>query len=267
VKTILVDDNVLEMELFRIECEGIADIEIVGTFSNPLKALEYASENDVEYALLDIDMPGMSGLEFAGKLREKRRDIIIMFVTGHTEHAVEAIRMKADYIIFKPYDKNDIIDAITRAKLMHRRQGKRVNATLFGNFDVSIDGEVVHFRSSKAKELMALLICSEGNNVSIYEIMDKLWEDENVSIDNAVYRKAIKNLLDTLREYGAESIVVRERGACRIVKDEIECDYYRFLEGEKEAMIKFQGEFLTEYSWAEVYNGRLVELKERALNK
>lgn len=264
MKTILVDDNALEMELFCIECEDIKEIEIVGSFNNPLQALEFAKENDVEFALLDIDMPGMNGLELANKLRGIRADIIIMFVTGHTEHAVEALRMKVDYIIFKPYDKEDIMDAVSRAKLMHRRQKKRVCATLFGSFDVSIDGEAVKFRSSKAKELMALLISHEGENVSIYEILDKLWEDEHISIDNAVYRKAIKNLSDTLKEYNCENILVRERGQCRIEKNEIDSDYYSFLEGDEEAIIKYQGEFLNEYSWGEYYIGRLNELKEKS---
>ena len=159
MKTILVDDMLLDMQLFELKCADVTDFEIVGKFTDPLEAIAYAQENVVDFALLDIDMPGMNGMELARQLRQLRSDVIIVFVTAHPKFAVDALKMKADYIVFKPFDRDDIIDVMERAKLFRQRQKKRFYFHTFGLFDMLIDGKPVHFRSGKAKELMALCVC------------------------------------------------------------------------------------------------------------
>ncbi len=268
MKLILVDDSLIELNLFATECAVLENAEIVGMFSKGQDALAFCEQNrNVECALLDIDMPGMNGIELSVALRQLRKDIIIIFVTGHTEFAAEAIRQKADYILFKPFDREDVIDALERAQLMHLRQRKPVYATLFDSFDVVANQRHIKFRSAKAKELFALLICKEGREVSIHEIVDCLWNgDDMADVRSVGYRKAIKNLADTLQEYGIEGLLERSRGYCRIDPSNIETDYYRFLRGEEGAMSLYQGRFLSEYAWAEEYVYRLEEIKNAAGN-
>ena len=124
MKTILVDDMLLDLQLFEMKCADMPDFEIVGKFTDPYQAVAYAAGHVVEFALLDIDMPGMNGIDLAQKLRQIRRDIIIVFATAHPKFAVDALRMKADYMIFKPFDREDIADVLERAKLLRRRQRK-----------------------------------------------------------------------------------------------------------------------------------------------
>ena len=68
MKTILVDDILLDMRLFELKCADMPEFEIVGKFTDPAEAVEFATHNVVEFALLDIDMPGMNGMELAVKL-------------------------------------------------------------------------------------------------------------------------------------------------------------------------------------------------------
>ena len=112
MKTILVDDMLLDLQLFELKCADMPDFEIVGKFTDPQAAIEYASGHVVDFALLDIDMPGMDGIQLAQALRRLRSDIIIVFATAHPKFAVEALKMKADYIIFKPFDREDIADVM-----------------------------------------------------------------------------------------------------------------------------------------------------------
>ena len=56
MKVILVDDEPLSLNLFKIECGNMPGFEVVGFFDNSLDALEYAQKNPVDFALLDIDM-------------------------------------------------------------------------------------------------------------------------------------------------------------------------------------------------------------------
>ena len=69
MKTILVDDMLLDLQLFELKCADIPDFEIVGKFTDPAQAVEYAGSHEVDFALLDIDMPGMNGIELARRLR------------------------------------------------------------------------------------------------------------------------------------------------------------------------------------------------------
>jgi two-component SAPR family response regulator len=263
MKTILVDDMLLDLKLFELKCADMPDFEIVGKFTDPAEAVAYASSHEVDFALLDIDMPGMDGIELARRLREMRADIIIVFATAHTKYAVEAIRMKADYILFKPFDREDIADVLERAKLLHGRQRKRIYFHTFGVFDMLVDSQPVHFRSAKAKELMALCVFRDGCVVSIHEIIEYLWgEDADVDTDKTGYRRTIKELTDTLREVKAEEILQRERGSCRARMELAASDYRDFMNGDAAACCLFQGSYMQQYCWAESAIYALQERKE-----
>ena len=241
------------------------DFEIVGKFTNPDQAIAYASSHVVDFALLDIDKPGMNGMELAQRLRKIRRDIIIVFATAHPKFAVDALRMKADYMIFKPFDRDDIADVMERAKLLRRRQNKRFFFRTFGAFDMLVDGEPVRFRSAKAKELMALCLYRQGCPTSIHEIVECLWGEDTVNADSTGYRRTIKELTDTLRDYAAEELILRARGSLQLRLELVDSDYQRFLEGDSDAICQFQGSFLHQYSWAEPMTCALQEKKELIL--
>lgn len=261
MNTILVDDMLLDLQLFEMKCADMPDFKIVGKFTNPLAAIEYAKNNVVDFAILDIDMPGMNGMDLAKQLRQIRLDIIIVFATAHPRFAVDAMKMKADYIIFKPFDREDIIDVLERAKLFRQRQKKRYYFHTFGLFDMLVAGEPVHFRSGKAQELMALCVYRNGRSVSIHEIVEYLWGDDAAdSPENTGYRRTIKELTDTLKSCSADELFVRERGSVRIRAELVDSDYQEFMNGSTEACCKFQGYFMQQFSWAE---SAVYELEER----
>ena len=60
----------------------------------------------------------------------------------------------------------------------------------------------------------------------------------------------IRSLRDTLREYGIENIMQKERKGIRITPEKIICDMYRFYEGDTEVIKLFRGEYLVSYPWA-----------------
>lgn len=255
----------LDLQLFELKCADMPDFEIVGKFTNPDQAIAYAAGHVVDFALLDIDMPGMNGMELAQRLRQIRRDIIIVFATAHPKFAVDALRMKADYMIFKPFDREDIADVMERAKLLRRRQNKRFFFRTFGAFDMLVDGEPVRFRSAKAKELMALCLYRQGCPASIHEIVECLWGEETAGADSTGYRRTIKELTDTLRDYAAEELILRARGSLQLRLELVDSDYQRFLDGDPDAVCQFQGSFLRQYSWAEPMVYTLQEKKQLML--
>ena len=249
MKVILVDDEPLSLNLFKIECGNMPGFEVVGFFDNSLDELDYAQKNPVDFALLDIDMPEMNGIELARRLRMARPGMIVIFVTAHPEYAADAIHAKADFVVFKPYEREDIIDALERARLLSERQKKRVFFRTFGHFDMFVENRLVRFKSSKAKELLALCVSRMGGEVTIYEMVDTLWADTG---DQGLgYRTTIKALNDTLKEVGAEKILKRKRSVLYLDVDEFDCDLFDFKTGKAGARSAFHGEFMQQYAWAQ----------------
>ena len=242
--TIVVDDELLSMEQFEEECRGIPEINVVGKFDNPEDALTYAKSNRVDFALLDVEMPHM----------------ILIYVTGYTQYVVDVMKIKADYCIMKPYDEKDIKDAIERAKLLSKRQEKRVRVQMFGRFDVFVDDKVLHFQNKKSKELLALCMDHKGGIVTMEEATDKLWPDR--PYDERVkrlYRKAIGSVQEVLEEAGINGFFESGRGSCHVHIGDIQCDYYTYLSNPVQYEDLFQEEYLFDYEWGEETLAQLMK--------
>ena len=67
----------------------------------------------------------------------------------------------------------------------------------------------------------------------------------------------LHDLRATLREIGMEDVLIRERRQLAIRRDMVDCDYYRMLEGDMNAINSYGGSYMTEYSWAELTAGQL----------
>ena len=104
MRVMIVDDERLALRQFVMETEDIPDIEVAGAFSNPLQALEYLKENPVEAVFLDIEMPELNGIILAEKMRELYSDLVVIFITGYEQYTLDALKVKADYYMTKPYD-------------------------------------------------------------------------------------------------------------------------------------------------------------------
>lgn len=262
MKTILVDDQLWNMLQFKAECEDIPEIELVGEFESAKDALAYARENLVEFALLDIEMPGMNGIELARRLREIYPNVIIVFLTGHKQYLEEFINLKADYYVFKPYTKSDVLDVIERAKLLSGRLKKRVRIRTFGRFDVFVDGKPLYFRSAKAKELLALLVDKRGAICTAREALDTIWADRNYGRDDtSVFRVTILRLRETLEQVNAQDILRSSVQGKYLDTAQVECDLYELLDSGRWEL--FHGEYMSDYSWAERTLGTLEDARHR----
>ena len=259
MKTILVDDLLGMMMQFKLECADLPEIELVGEFTNSMDALEFAKNNLVEFALLDIEMPGMNGVDLAKELRKLYPGVIIVFVTGHKEYLEDFLTVKADYYVLKPYTREDVLEVLQRAKLLSGRLKKRVFIHTFGSFDVFIDDTPIHFKRKKAKELLALLVDRRGTTVTAEEALDLLWEDRTYSTGStSVYRVTAVSLRETLEEYGISDIIGSTSRGKYIKRGIVDCDLFAFLSGDEDAKRRFQGRYLTNYSWGEETLGMLM---------
>lgn len=256
MRTIVVDDEPWAIRNFQRQCDSLQSLDIVGSFTNPVEALEFSKHNQVDFAVLDIDMPLMNGLELGIQLRSLYPDVVLVYVTAYNQYANAALQQKADYSLTKPCSPEDIIDVVSRAQLLSMRQRKPVFIRTFGNFDVFLNGQAIFFPSAKAKELLAFLVHNKGGIVTTAEAMATVWDGDG---SNALCRTAAMRLRKTLESNGI-SYILSNKGEDRFVDiRQFDCDYYLFLHGIKVVEWAFTGEYMSQYSWAEATLSTLLK--------
>ena len=135
--------------------------------------------------------------------------------------------------------------------MVEEKPKKRLRIQCFGDFEVFCDGVPLHFKRSKSKELLALLVDRQGLSLSRAEAFSILWEDR--LYDRSMQKQfdvIIRSMRDTLREYGIDAIFEMKNGRLRIRPEMIECDMYRFFEGDADAFNAYRGEYMNAYPWA-----------------
>ena len=167
--------------------------------------------------------------------------------------------MKASGYIMKPVSKDDVARELSDLRFPIIPQANALlRVQCFGNFDVfTPDGKHVRFERSKAKEVFAYLVHKHGSSCTTREIFAIIFEDEP-------YEKKLQNLLQTyiyamiksLKDVGAEDVIVRSYNALAVNPDLIDCDYYRFQQLDAGAINSYETEYMSQYEWAEfLYNG------------
>lgn len=114
MNALIVDDNKIARTTIKLLADRVDDITIVAECSNAMDAYNLLQAQPVDLLLLDIEMPGMTGLELTKNLVTKRP--IIIFITSKREYAADAFDLNvADYII-KPVTSSRFIQAIDKAR-------------------------------------------------------------------------------------------------------------------------------------------------------
>lgn len=116
MKTLIVDDNKIARTTMRQLARQVRDMVVVGESVNAMEASNILREQQVELLLLDIELPGMTGIELIKNLGNKRP--VIIFTTAKKEYAVEAFELNvADYLV-KPVTPARFIQAVDKAREM-----------------------------------------------------------------------------------------------------------------------------------------------------
>jgi DNA-binding LytR/AlgR family response regulator len=114
MNALIIDDNKMARMTTKQLADKIADLTIVAECSNAFEAYNLLLAESIDLLLLDIEMPGMSGLELTKNLVNKRP--IIIFITSKKEYATDAFDLNVvDYII-KPITSSRFIQAIDKAR-------------------------------------------------------------------------------------------------------------------------------------------------------
>ena len=260
-----VDDEYYALKMLEGAIKEAVSGAALYSCQSPELAIETAKREKIDVAFLDIHLPGMSGVELAKALKDTNSKINIIFATGYSEYMKEGIDLRASGYLLKPVTAEAV--KVEMENLRHPIEWsaeKRVRVLTFGNFDVFIDGQPLKFERKQSKEIFAYLIDKRGTSATYAELASIIWEDgEYDRTRQKNLQVYIASLVKTLNGAGENDLILKNRQGILVNTAKVDCDYYRFLEGDTKAINSFAGQYMSAYSWAEFTTGYL----ENQLNK
>ena len=179
IRILLVDDDCQNSELLKkfLEVEGY-EMEYA---ENGRAGWEMYASSRPDLVLLDINMPLMNGFELARRIREQDRDVLVFFLTDHTEKAdrLKGFDLKGNDYIPKPFYPEELIAKI-RERFEHRQSSLPTRITIGRTiFDrnlstIEIDGVQRHL-SVRQSEILTILVQNINKTVERETILQSVW--------------------------------------------------------------------------------------------
>lgn len=149
--TIIIDDNELACQELKRQLEVFPDIQVVGIAYNSFDGLALTNEKRPNVVFLDVQMPGISGLDFLDRVPQvKNGQCRVVMYTAHNEFVLPAIRKRAFDVLLKPIDTNELATIVTRLREEPLSQDhgaeacRKLNSDMILLYTNSVDFRVVN---------------------------------------------------------------------------------------------------------------------------
>lgn len=240
---------------FNIEC-----------FDNYNDSLEYAKNNIVDLAMLDIKINSDDGYELARELKEINNETEICFVSGYSENAINAFKLDAIGFIEKPYDYDEVSKLLDRFMAIPQKKALPVFVKTFGKFEIYKNNEIVTFNSAKAKELLAFLVNRLGETVGLDDIVMNVF-DKGTENGYNYMRIIFHRLNKILKEHDLEYLVGHQKNNYYVNLKEFDCDLYEYNNGNKDYITAYNGAYMEGYDWGKATKNKLDSQLEKKMIK
>src|SRR2546430_859080 len=130
LRTLIVDDEPIARRVLREELEQFDEVEIAGEAGDGAEALSQIRRLRPDLMFLDLQMPGMDGFEVIRSLRMAPSIPVIVIVTAHNEHAIEAFEAGAIDYLQKPVVQERLAATLERVLRMHPKDAANRLAAL-----------------------------------------------------------------------------------------------------------------------------------------
>lgn len=206
LKSIIIDDEHLAIEVIEEYSKRIRSVQIQQTFTNAIDAIEFLQSNKIDLVFLDINMPDLDGLQFLNSLQLREKPMII-FTTAYSEYAIDGFHHNAIDYLLKPIEFEKFISAVNKAhnhhNLLHQKvtEGNTKKHSLDDILLIKDGGKTFPIKFSEI-----LFIQGSGNYVTYHTEQKKIMSLQNL------------NDLETLLP---ESLFMRVHRSYIIAKDQI----------------------------------------------
>ena len=203
---LIADDENLELKVLEktVKKHFVDELEIFAS-SNGRKASQICDEVKPDIALLDIEMPGMNGIELAKYIKEKYAECIIIFITAYDrfDYAIEAMHIKAFDYLLKPWKEERLCELINTA-IENVRSMQKTDGIVHSQKDVIKDYIDRNYKKDiSAKDVAGMLGYSD---VYFSKVFKQLFDDNfinyltKIRIDRA--KVLLKDVSFNIKEVG-----------------------------------------------------------------
>ena len=203
---LIADDENLELKVLEktIKKHFVDELEIFAS-SNGRKASQICDEVKPDIALLDIEMPGMNGIELAKYIKEKYAECIIIFITAYDrfDYAIEAMHIKAFDYLLKPWKEERLCELINTA-IENVRSMQKTDSIVHSQKDIIKDYIDRNYKKDiSAKDVAGILGYSD---VYFSKVFKQLFDDNfinyltKIRIDRA--KVLLKDVSFNIKEVG-----------------------------------------------------------------
>ncbi len=208
MKAFLIDDEIDGVEaLSSLLAQNCKNVTVIGSETNPVKAVEQIRKLQPDLVFLDIQMPGMSGFQLLEKVKDLPFQVI--FTTAHNNYAVKAFRHNAVDYLLKPIIISELIEAVGKVnvlsetkspvndigKLLERlagMQGGNKIAIASMNEIVYVDSDLINRLESDSN--YTHIILQDGKKYTSTKTLKEYENMLNPSVFCRVFRTCIVNL-------------------------------------------------------------------------
>lgn len=122
MKAVAIDDEPIALKVIENYCRETAFITLEKTFEDARDGLKFLNKFPVDLLFLDIDMPGLNGIEL---YKQMKQDVMVIFITSRAEYAVEGFNLMAVDYLLKPFTFERFQQATRRASELLHLHGNR----------------------------------------------------------------------------------------------------------------------------------------------
>lgn len=140
MKAIIVEDELMARKALENLCRKVDWLEVTGSFEDAASALDLVNEGNVELMFLDIELPGMSGLEFLEQLPYIPQ---VVFTTSNTDYAYEAYQYDVTDFLKKPITQHRFLKAIEKIELREHQLKAIASASAAHEIYIKTEGKLV----------------------------------------------------------------------------------------------------------------------------
>ncbi len=228
-------------------------------------------DNEFDVVFIDPDHKGDFTAEaLASEIKSKWQNTHIIFVSSNSKHMSEAFRVHADAYLMKPVKPEDVKKETDYMMNRYPTPLRLLEITVrtFGGFNVYVHGKKLHFKRNKAKELLAILVDNRGVGLSTREVCAMLFNGRKYDeILLGYYHVVLTSLKVTLEEAGVKNLIRKSINYIAIDPSRIDCDMYRYLRGDEEAVKDYHGDYMTCYHWSQLSSLQFEEIAREERRK
>ncbi len=218
IKTLLVDDEYLALNLLEEFTSKVPDLEIVDKIKSPMKALNILQQSPVDLLFLDIQMPTLSGTNL---LKTLPHPPLTIFTTAYSTYAIEAFELNAIDYLLKPFSFERFLQSVNKAKEQLQLRASQTIITPEQSrdfFSIKADGKVIkiHFDDilfiEGLKEYVRI-VCRDARFVTLESLknLEELLPSDNfirVHKSYIIAKNKVQSLEGNLLEIGKNKIPI-----------------------------------------------------------